>query len=90
MQRKQDQKLNWAKPNIKKKLYISAVKKINRKIKGAIKKGLYGVGYSYYDTGDDICKLLADHYENMGYKVKLTESAILDDEIHISWKEETK
>ncbi len=73
-----------------KKLYISTVKKINRKIKEAIKKGLYGVAYSYYDTDDSICKLLVDHYENMGYKVKLIVNNMLDDEIYISWEEETK
>ena len=71
-----------------KKLYISTVKKINRKIKEATKKGLYGVAYSYYDTGDSICKLLVDHYENMGYKVKLIVHNMLDDEIYINWEEE--
>lgn len=71
-----------------KKLYISTVKKINRKIKEATKKGLYKVSYSYYDTDDDICKLLANHYENMGYKVRLIKHNMLDDEIYISWEEE--
>lgn len=75
-----------------KKLYISTVKKINRKIKEATKKGSYGVACERDHISDDVCKLLITHYENLGYTIRTYKynSWSRADEIRITWKEETK
>lgn len=75
-----------------KKLYISTVKKINRKIKEATKKGSYGVACERDHISDDVCKLLITHYENLGYTIRTHNynSWLYDDEIYVSWEEETK
>lgn len=75
-----------------KKLYISTVKKINRKIKEATKKGSYGVACERDHISDDVCKLLITHYENLGYTIRTHNynSWLYDDEICVSWEEETK
>lgn len=75
-----------------KKLYISTVKKINRKIKEATKKGSYGVACKCDHISDDVCKLLITHYENLGYAIRTYKynSWLQDDEIRITWKGETK
>jgi len=75
-----------------KKLYISTVKKINRKIKEATKKGSYEVACKCDHISNDVCKLLITHYENLGYTIRTYKynSWLYDDEIRISWREETK
>lgn len=80
-----------------KKLYINTVKKINRKIKEATKKGSYKVTYvcNYISDdvcnciSDDVCKLLITHYENLGYTIRTYKhnSWLYDDEIYVSWEE---
>lgn len=72
-----------------KKLYISTVKKINRKIKEATKKGSYKVTYVCNYISDDVCKLLITHYEKLGYTIRTHNynSWLYDDEIYISWEE---
>lgn len=59
-----------------KKLYISTVKKINRKIKEATKKGSYGVACERDHISDDVCKLLITHYENLGLVLTLLNIAV--------------
>ena len=72
-----------------KKLYINTVKKINRKIKEATKKGSYKVTYVCNYISDDVCKLLITHYENLGYTIRTYKynSWLYDDEIYVSWEE---
>ena len=72
-----------------KKLYISTVKKINRKIKEATKKGSYKVTCVCNYISDDVCKLLITHYENLGYTIRTHNynSWLYDDEIYVSWEE---
>lgn len=72
-----------------KKLYISIMKRINRKIKEATKKGSYKVTYVCNYISDDVCKLLITHYENLGYTIHTHNynSWLYDDEIYVSWEE---
>ncbi len=72
-----------------KKLYINTVKKINRKIKEATKKGSYKVTYVCNCISNDVCKLLITHYENLGYTIRTYKynSWLYDDEIYVSWEE---
>lgn len=88
------QKTILSEARYQKKLYISTVKKINRKIKEATKKGLYKATCecNHIGASDDVCKLLITHYENLGYTIQVCiyNSWLCDDEIHISWREETK
>lgn len=85
-------KTKLGKAKYQKKLYISIVKRINRKIKEATKKGSYKVTYVCNYISDDVCKLLITHYENLGYTIHTHNynNWLYDDEIYVSWKEETK